>query len=59
MAAETSATAAESSAGICCNCSAAHKAATLLHSVTELLDFKTGTCTKLKIVTSSPLYLEL
>ena len=45
----------ENSAGNYCSCSAAHKAATLLHSVTtELLDFKTGTCTKLEIVTSSP-----
>lgn len=33
---------------------AARKAATRLRRVTELLDFKTGTCTKLEIVSSSP-----
>lgn len=53
MAVAVPATAAEHAAGNYCSCSAAHKAATLLHSATELLGLKTGTRTKLGIVTSS------
>lgn len=39
------------------SCSAAHQTATSLRRVTELLEFKTGTCTKPELVTSSPSWI--